>query len=405
MKTFFNILQTIVGKRHKTYRDEPFLENPHYFDVVQDIYKLERSYIDELIWIIFSKEQQSPNNRANKFVALNSILDNSFFTKELKDAIRHIFCLAQKHYYAFIRLARQYRVKKSQLIVQNDLSLNPLDPKHRNTFTLIEKNSKYYFGLNDLVTIIETAIGNAQDFFADPKWPLNPYNNQPFTKSTLYGIYFQMKRANRLISPLFHFFFLENFCLKTFINNYEHFIRENSIKKYVFNSPYTVLHSDVLTMIRANTYTKLWYIHKGFPKEKLVEIFRPFLYYYFIYNYDIQGTNKVYNSETLLFNKLKKMYEYNKLFGRRFIKLTTNKNNRIIKKDIEFNSKHIPFHKIDVSLGSSGINNYNTHYNFMAPTNVGFIFHADNSSSSSEESDNDESDNDESDNDESDSVS
>lgn len=395
MKTFFNILQSIVGKKHKTYRDEPFVENPNYFDIVHDTYKSERGYVDELIRLIFSNEQQSPNNKANKFAALNSILDNSFLTKELKDAIRHIFCLAQKHYYAFVRLARQYRVKKSQLIAQNDLSLNPLDPKHRNTFTLLENKSKYYFGINDLVTIIETAIGNAPDFFADPQWPLNPYNNQPLTKSTLYGIYFQMKSANRLISPLFHFFFLENFCLKTFIDNYEHFIRENSIKKYVFNSPYTVLHSDVLTMIRANTYTKLWHIHKDFPKEKLVEIFRPFLYYYFIYNYDIQGTNKVYNSEIILYNKLKKLYEYNKLFGRRFVKLTTNNNNRIVKKNIEFNSQHIPFHKIGVSLD-------NIQHSFTAPTTVGFIFHASNSSpspspstpsspiSSSDESDNEE---------------
>jgi hypothetical protein len=393
MKTFFNILQTIVGKTHKTYHDEPFTENPHYFNVVNEIYKVERGYIDYLIWLIFVNEQQNPNNMANKFTALNRILGNVFFKGELKDTIRHIFCLAQKYYYAFIRLARHYRVKKAQLIVQNDLSLNPLDPSHRNTFTLIENKSKYYFGLNDLITIIETAIGNAPEFFADTQWPLNPYNNQPFTKSTLYGIYFQMKNANRLISPLFHFFFLENFCLKTFTDNYEHFIRENSIKKFVFNSPYTVLHSDVLTMIRANTYTKLWHIHKEFPKEKLVEIFRPFLYCYYIYNYDIQGTNKVYNSETILYNKLKKLYEHNKLFGRRFIKLTTNNKNKIIKKDIEFNSQHIPFHKIDVNLDTDMEISGNIQYNFTAPptTTVGYIFHDNYSSSESDDSDNDES--------------
>jgi hypothetical protein len=111
------------------------------------------------------------------------------------------------------------------------------------------------------------------------------------------------------------------------------------------------------------------YIHKEFSKELLVNIFRPFLYYYYIVNYDTKDTikNQIYNST--LFNKLKKFYEYNRLFGRRYIKITTNKNKnkRIVKKDIKFNSDHIGFHKIIVHIQNKF---YDTEYIFNPPTPI-----------------------------------
>jgi hypothetical protein len=74
-------------------------------------------------------------------------------------------------------------------------------------------------------------------------------------------------------------------------------------------------------MIKTNPYTKKLLIHNDFPKEELVEIFRPFLYYYFIVNYDIRGIHKISKYRKVLYLKMKKFYEYNKSFGRRYIEL------------------------------------------------------------------------------------
>lgn len=247
--------------------------------------------------------------------------------------------------------------------------MNTLDPKHKNTFLLIDNKSNYLFSLNDLISIIETAIGNAPDFFSEPLEPLNPYNKQPFTQATLYNIYFKMKESNRIISILFHFFFLENFCSCKFSEHYEHHIRENAIKKYIFNSPYTVLYPFIFIMLESNPHTANYKIHKDFPKEILVNIFRPFLFYYFIINYDIKGTNKIYTYKDLLYRKLKKFYQYNKAFGRRYIQVTKHFN-KVIKKEYKFNTNHISFYGIySNDDNNNNNNNYNNNnYNQILPT-------------------------------------
>jgi len=102
-------------------------------------------------------------------------------------------------------------------------------------------------------------------------------------------------------------------------------------------------------MLKHNIYTKKLFIHKDFPKELLVDIFRPFLFYDYMSVYYIEGTTKIYNSKLLLHNKLKEFYNYNKLFGRKIIKLTK-RNNKIIKSEITFSTKHITFYNINVNL-------------------------------------------------------
>ena len=348
MKTFFNILQTLIDIKEKKYPDEPF--NLHIQD--NEVYTEIKSHICCLINSIFYAQQkdikvvpQYTKFSSAKLTSLNTIINNSFYEKQLKEHIIDIFSKAQKHYYSFSKLVRIYKNKKYPSVVTEDLSMNALNPNNKTTFTLIDNKSKYLFSINDLVSIIETAIGNAPNFFSEPLSPLNPYNKQPFTVSTLYNIYFKMKESGRLISVLFHFFFLENFCKYKFSEHYEYYIRENSIKKYVFNSPYTILYNCVFDMLEDNLYTKNYKIHRDFPKEILVNIFRPFLFYYYIIHYDMKGTNKIYNYKQILYNKLKKFYQYNKSFGRRYIQITRSFN-KVINKKYVFNTKHINFYNI-----------------------------------------------------------
>ena len=85
-----------------------------------------------------------------------------------------------------------------------------------------------------------------------------------------------MKQIRRVVPLLFHYFFLENFNKDTFVEQYEPNIRESSIKKYIFNSPYTVLYPSVISMLKNNEYCKKLLINQNFPKDLLVEIFEKY---------------------------------------------------------------------------------------------------------------------------------
>lgn len=342
MKTFFNILHTINNSKIKHYPDEPFVilnnngDNQHIIYLMNHIYYKEKQT---------NKTREFSRNAFAKLNALNDILKNSFHSDELKETIFNTFTKAQKCYYAFSRLAYIYKIKKHKYVVTDDLMTNKLDPNNKLTFILVEKNNNYLFNINELVTIIETAIGNSPNFFSDPLAPLNPYNNQKLSIATLYNIYFQMKHNHSVISLLFHCFFLENFNKYLFSELHETIIRENAIKKYTLNSPYILLYTSVFYMLENNKYTQKLLIHKHFPKKILVDIFRPFLFHYYMIHYYIKNTSKIYFSKILLHIKLKKFYEYNPLFGRVKIKLTKY-NNKIIKREYFFNQKYISFYNI-----------------------------------------------------------
>ena len=329
MKTFFNILHTINNSKIKHYPDEPFVILNNNGDNQHIIYLMNH---------IFYKEKQTNNtiqfskNAFAKLNSLNDILKNPFYSNELKETIFNTFTKAQKCYYAFSRLVYIYKIKKHKYIVTDDLMINKLDPYNKLTFILVEENNNYLFNINELVTIIETEI-------------VNPYNNQAFSIATLYNIYFQLKHNHSVISLLFHCFFLENFNKYLFSEQHESIIRENAIKKYIFNSPYILLYTSVFYMLEDNRYTRKLLIHNQFPKKILVDIFRPFLFHYYMIHYYIKNTSKIYISKLLLHIKLKKFYEYNPLFGRVTIKLT-NHNNKIIKREYSFNQKYISFYNI-----------------------------------------------------------
>ncbi len=108
-----------------------------------------------------------------------------------------------------------------------------------------------------------------------------------------------------------------------------------------------------MKMLAANYYTRKLIIHKEFPIKTLIEIFKPFLYYFYIINYDIQGTQRIDNYKETLYIKLKKFYEYNKAFGRKMCRATFK--NKLLKRlnlplisQTYFSTEHISFHNITI---------------------------------------------------------
>jgi hypothetical protein len=133
-------------------------------------------------------------------------------------------------------------------------------------------------------------------------------------------------------------------------------------------------------MLEENPYTINYKIHKNFPKETLVNIFRPYLFYYYIVNYDIKGTNKITIYKQILYAKLKQFYCYNKAFGRRYIQTTTNFG-KIIKKEYKINTNYMNFYgvKCNTANANNTNNTINANNSNIFNTNVAYV---DDSSSS-----------------------
>jgi hypothetical protein len=345
MKTFFNILQTLSHFENKKYPDDPFSVTPVL--EINEINMALKLFMDNIYHKRKNYKGKRNRDAYSKLASLSSILNNVFFKTELKETIVDIFSKAQKHYFAFSKLVHIYKFYKYKTVVSDDLSLNPLDPKHKNTFVLIDQKCKYLFTIHDLVSIIENAIGNAPDFFAEPLMPSNPYNKQTFTHATLYNIYFKLKDSGRIMPILFHLFFLENFNKTSFCENHEEYIRDNAIKRYVNNMPYTTLYPYVMYMLKSDIYTEQYTIHPEFPKDILVNIFRPYLYYFLIIKHTADGTNKYFNNRKILNSKLKRFYKFNESFGRKHIQITRYFG-EVIKIEHTFNMKHINFYGIKV---------------------------------------------------------
>ena len=282
-----------------------------------------------------------------KNIIINNTINNIFLSHNNKQILKNLIITTQKHYNAFSRLAYIIKYKRSKTVVTDDLTMNPLDISHQSTFILMQKGVKYMFHVNDLINIIETSLSNAPNFFVSPLVAKNPYNNEVLGKSALYNIYFKMKSLPRLISLLFHQYFLCDFNMERFLLNNEPALKDNAIKRHVYNSPDITLQPSILIMLRNNLYTRRFTIHEDFPKNKLVDIFKPFLYLFLTINYDYSNTERIHYYTNKLFVKLKRFYEYNQFFGRIFYTIYTgNKKLRIRK--IEFNTKCLSFHNITI---------------------------------------------------------
>jgi hypothetical protein len=357
MKTFFYVLQRCIKSKQIIYPDEPFqplvIKNYdkdfldislYIYLIIYDIYYL---FLKSNIKNLYLKLSYA------KLAALNTFLNNIFVSNELKEKVQDIFCEAQRIYFSFAKFAKIYRYHKWPLVVTNDLTLNTLDINHRATFVLLQNKSKYLFSMNDLINIIETAICNAPNFFCNPLSPKNPYNNQKLNTSTLCNIYFKMKEGVCKFSSIIHLFFLECFVKQNFFINNEAFLREYSIKKYVYTSPSQTLYNAVKIMLQSNYHTNKLIIHIEFPKDMLVDIFRPYLFYFYVVHYSIKGIEKIDKYKNMLHIKLRQFYEYNNLFGRKICngarRINPNKKPFIFK----FISEHINFYNIAINNAKS----------------------------------------------------
>jgi len=323
MNTFFLII-----KKYLKITDVPF----------QNLNSLQK-----IIYFLFvCKKEYSIEIKFKYFICE---LNNIFLTENQKEDFINIFCKLQKTYFALSRFAYMYKYKKAKIVVDFDLCLSPININNKNSVCLLQENYKFYFKINDLINIIDTALSNSPNFFSDPLISKNPYNNVPFNKSTLYNIYFSIISKTFIVSELIYKFFLSNFDLDKFEKKYEYLIRDHAIQKYVKNSDDNTLYNSVFSMLNSYNYASIE-IHPNFPKKKLVDIMKPYLIIYFSHKYSLISTEKMY-SKNILHKKLKDLCIFNPAFGRQYIKVQYyfSKNKKIYKNVYTYNDKHIPFYQ------------------------------------------------------------
>jgi hypothetical protein len=133
--------------------------------------------------------------------------------------------------------------------------------------------------------------------------------------------------------------------MRTFRNNYEFNIINIHIKNFIYNSHHDVLYPIFQEMFTEfSDITKRLKIHENFPKDKLMNIMKPYMHLYYIWNYATNGTYKQCNAEYLLKKKLRLFVRFNPMFGRKYyksIRLLFNE----VKFETLFNDTHINFYK------------------------------------------------------------
>jgi hypothetical protein len=152
---------------------------------------------------------------------------------------------------------------------------------------------------------------------------------------------------------LLNAFFQESFDLRRFVYNHEALIRDIYIEDYVKKSPAETLYEETKIMIKTFDRPKRLRIHRDFPKDRLVDIMRPYLQFHFTHEYSISDTSKRSESFELLREKIKRFIDYNPQFGRKLMKRNSVGNGY----HVAFNEDHVDFKHTSVHI-SSAVYNY-----------------------------------------------
>jgi hypothetical protein len=355
--TFYQIVHKISSSSNELYTfktNRNMSEQTAKKDYTTVAWEIEYNYIDHadmLVKLLLDVLVMTPlkENIKTKFDYFKTCIDNNFITETQKAAFVYLFCKAQRHNFLLNRLVRRYKMSTAPISVKEDLFMNPLRESQCNVITILQNGQRYLFTVNDLKTIIETAVCNTCYYYAEPLPVKNPYNNMVFDKGILYNIYFFMKRGDFVMSDVFHKYFLVNFNLKAFREINEVLIRNHYLENEVKNGDIDMLYNNVIVMFAENRHGRRIQIDRKFPKKTLVEIMRPYLLLYMkkIYCLDLY---KKFQCAYELKQRLKEFVEFNPNFGRKLFK-TLDSGFRVQ----VFHEQHIKF-KVSNSLDDFYIN-------------------------------------------------
>ena len=266
---------------------------------------------DPIMHVLMDLYVTAISEKQLKYVTFLKILQNQFLSERYKELIIAEFGRAQRVYITLCRFAFLYKFKKAQMPINIDLFLNVIDDTKNYIVTLYQEKTKYLFTISDLLRIIQSALFNSPyKLECEPIAPKNPYNNTQFSYAHFFHLYYHLKTKCMYtkIPLFFQLFFESNFKLKDFLIRNEIFIQKNVIKQYIFSvtTRDTEVMMNLKCMLSDNKNTRRLQIDPNFPKDELLDIFRPYLYLYYLIWYSdcYDAENSFYKSYlALLLNK------------------------------------------------------------------------------------------------------
>jgi len=349
MKTFFAILQKHMNSKVVIY---PSRDKIGRFDFWHHVINEEREIIQNYTQAIYlfyffideaycgvSNDDDLEDWICEKYLHFSKILGNMFLLDNYKANALELFCKSQRTYWAFSHLARIFKIRRAKLQVYSDMYMRPIDQAKTRSIMIHQNGAKYLFKLSDLINIVHSSLTNSCYHFADPIFPKNPYTNMKFSVGTMYEIYYQIRHSDYKMPVLLNAFFQESFDLRRFVYNHEALIRDIYIEDYVKKSPAETLYEETKFMIKVLNQPRRLRIHIDFPKDRLVDIMRPYLRLHLIYEYSLSDTSKRSESFELLREKIKRFIDYNPQFGRKIMKCADGATGY----HVTFNDKHVDF--------------------------------------------------------------
>jgi len=234
------------------------------------------------------------SNRIYRIKQFIAELDSGFMSPKIRNELIAHFCKFKQTYWAFTKLAKIWKIRKTPVRIQTDLYMNELDPTHPSTFQLVHTNGIYLFSLQNLARIIVDAITNQSGMFLEPLHIKNPYTNNVLSKSDLFNIYFAMHHNHIRIHELFEKFFKCEFNIYEFRRKHETELRDFAIEQYSKTASTSELAQDVSDMLMLHKMTNQIRVAHGYPQSELVKTMRPFLKLYLLERYSFSSMTRKY---------------------------------------------------------------------------------------------------------------
>ena len=171
----------------------------------------------------------------DKYDHIKNILNSKWFVGEdMQTELINKLYICNKMYFGFNKLYAVICKKKAiKFEYAYDMCGNELSSlTDRCKINVIENNTIYTFRISDLIKIINDSLSCNDHFHITPKHIKNPFTNEPFTFSTLYHIYFTIKKSDFQIPILFQYFYVNNFDKHRYSMEYNYEILE-----YITDTP------------------------------------------------------------------------------------------------------------------------------------------------------------------------
>ena len=273
-------------------------------------------------------------NSKSKMKEFGSFIINNVFMKDCdKEAFCHLFFKSQFYYYKLNNLVRKYKYRESKIKIVNDkdLLMCEMTDYKDNIKTIINDSGIFYlFKISDLINIINKSLSNSPSYyFFEPKELKNPYNNNKFSLSNLYNIYFAIKSSTYTMPIIYQLYFDYNFDFKRLLVEGECIMKDviidNKIKSLDKN--------DLIRYIKDMLYDQHFFgpiiksidIHAKFPPDVLINVMKPFYVKYTYSKYSINNAKKTYYAD-MVKRKMIAFIKKNPMFGRKYIRGLKNRN-------------------------------------------------------------------------------